>query len=96
MTETKKPQRQSLIYRDKSPIHVTRSMLDVMKVMLKENGVVVWSYQGMKRLIPRAVIQNLVTVYEDYANRPSIAGIHRIPKHVMEITWEQTELLKGE
>ena len=69
--------------------------MDQIRVMLKVKGTVIWDYQGMKRRIPKAVLQNLVLLSEDLYKRPAVAGIHRIPKHALEITWDQTEVLKN-
>lgn len=83
-----------IIRQDQSPLHVNQEMLANMKLAFAFKSMVLWDYQGLQHRIPDAVINNLITLYDDFYSRPAVVGIHRIPKHAMVITWEQTEPIK--
>jgi len=72
------------------PVKVKMQTLYRMQLALKSGGRVIWNYQGLRREIPAAVIENLVQLAEDYDSRSPAPNLDSTPKHALQLMWEQT------
>lgn len=78
------------------PVRVSLGTLYRMALAVKSGGRVVWNYQGLRREIPAAVIENAVQLAEDYDSRSAVPNLDSAPRYALHLTWEQTVPLSRE
>lgn len=78
------------------PVRVTVSTLTRMKVALDGGGRVIWNYLGLRREIPKEIVENVLDLAHDFNARTPHPTLDRVPKSALMFQWDQTRELPEE
>jgi len=71
------------------PVTLRLASLCRMRLTCERGGRVIWDYLGLRREIPREVVENAAQLAEDYDSRTPAPTLDSAPKHAS-LMWEQT------